>query len=562
MKENVVSVLKNALSEVGVSFDEKQIDDLIEIPPQVSMGDFAFPCFSLAKELKKSPQQIALDVRSYITKTPKGFSEVMTSGPYINFYLDKKKLAVNLINEVSEKGGAFGKVSKKQKTMIEFPSPNTNKPLHLGHLRNMSIGQSVSRILKFSGNEVVRANLTNDRGIHICQSMLGYQKWGDGQRPEDAGKKPDHFVGDYYVKFTQNSDEELEKEAQEMLKKWESGDKETYELWEIMRRWALKGHRETYNKFGIKVDKDYFESDIYSKGKELVEEGLEKGVFYKTENGSVAVDLSEEGLGEKILLRSDGTSVYMTQDLYLANLKFEEYDLDKSIYVVDYRQNYHFEALEAILRKLDKGSGGNIYHLSYGVLGLPEGKMSSRKGNVVGADDLIDEVQDLVRDSLKERGESENLEEKSLKIALASIKYMLLKVDSKKDTVFDPKESINFEGDTGPYMQYTYARASSILEKGGIPENWQVFDLEEKEIELLKKLYNFSEVVQKSYKKLDPSLVAHYSYELSQIFNEFYHECKVVGSEKEGFRLKLVEAFRQVLKNSLWLLGIEVMEKM
>lgn len=564
-----------ALKKEGVSLKKEEVERFIELPPSPEMGDYAFPCFFLAGKLKASPNEIALNVRGHIEDYPEEFEDIQTKGPYINFFLDRKAMALNLIKEIKSLGDNYGKsdlvVKSKDKisaknTMVEFPSPNTNKPLHLGHLRNMTIGESVSRILEFNGEKVIRANLNNDRGIHICKSMAAYEFYGNKATPKTSKEKSDHFVGKFYVMFNKKEKEnpKMELESHDLLLKWEQGDKEVINLWKIMNKWALDGFRETYSKFGIKHDVEFFESDIYKSGKEIVEKGLKDKILIKKEDGAIVADLSKEGFGEKVLLRADGTSIYMTQDLYLAKLKYEQYKVNKSIYVVGNEQDYHFQVLFTILKKLGFNFEG-LKHLSYGMVNLPEGRMKSREGTIVDADDLIQEVQELVKKELQSRDKLSDkiLQEKSLKIALAAIKYILLRVDTKKDMIFNPKESIDFEGDTGSYILYSYARASSILKKLKKPKKpSQLEELEDKEIALVKKLSDFKGIVLKSFNELNPSIIANYTYQLSQIFNEFYHACPVIGSEKESFRIDLVTSFRQILKNSLYLLGIEPLEKM
>jgi len=571
MKEVISSVLMPLIKKEGFSMKKEEIEKLIEIPPSIDMGDYAFPCFYLASKLKSPPSEIALRIRASIKKMPEGFKEVQTQGPYLNFFLDRKKVALNLLNEILSSKGSYGKFDSDYKgktTMIEFPSPNTNKPLHLGHLRNMTIGESVSRISEFAGEKVIRANLNNDRGIHICKSMAAYKFYGKKRKPNLKKQKSDHFVGDFYVmfnkKYKQNT--KLELESHRLLQKWEEQDKSVLALWRKMNKWALDGFKETYKKFQIKHDVEFFESEIYRSGKEIVMKGVQDGIFIKREDGSVMVDLKKEGFGEKILLRGDGTSIYMTQDLYLAKLKQKAYKIDKSIYVVGNEQNYHFQVLFTLLKKLGFNTD-ELKHLSYGMVNLPEGRMKSREGTIVDADDLIKEVQNLVKKELKSRDKlsKKQLEDKSLNIALAAIKYILLRVDTKKDMVFNPKESIDFEGETGPYLLYSYARACSILSKLKNKTSDSEKDLKEldyKEAELVKKLEDFKDIVKKSFIELNPSIIANYSYQLSKIFNEFYHACPVIGSEKQSFRVALVASFKEVLGKSLTLMGIEPMEKM
>ncbi|NCN51899.1 arginine--tRNA ligase [archaeon] len=567
MKERVIEILNDLIKKAGFKV-KTDFSNAVEIPKEYSNGDFAFPCFILSKELGIPPHHIAIRLREQMKELPNDFEEIQSAGPYLNFFVNRKNLAANLILEIEKEKENYGKLEKNEKTvMIEFPSPNTNKPLHLGHLRNMAIGESVSRIYEFMGNKVIRSNLNNDRGTHICKSMLAYKKWGKNETPEKKKIKPDHFVGDFYVKFNQKvkTNPELELEAQGMLKAWEEGDKETIELSKKMNSWALEGFEETYKKFGIKLDKEYFESKIYKEGKDIILEGLKKKVFKKTEDGAIIIDLTKEGLGEKVLLRSDGTSIYITQDIYLAKKKFEDFKLDESIYVTGNEQEYHFNVLFNILEKLKIANKEKLKHLSYGMVNLPEGRMKSREGTVVDADDLIDELQKLIREDLKKRTKLKKfeLDERSLIIALSALKYLLLKVDIRKNMVFNPNESISFEGDTGPYMEYSFARASSILRKvEKIPEATIPEKLEEKEIDLILKLNEFRDIVYSAYREVNPSLIANYSYKLAQTFNEFYHSCPVIGSDSEGFRLHLIESFRQILKNSLYLIGIDTVEEM
>jgi len=460
----------------------------------------------------------------------------------------------------------YGRLAQGKAVVVEYGSPNTNKPLHLGHLRNLAIGESVARLLEFSGNRVVRTSMNNDRGVHICKSMLAYQRFGNGVTPESAGKKSDHLIGDYYVLFSQKAkeDESLNQQAQEMLQRWESADPATMALWRTMRDWALRGFADTYRLVGIKFDKEYFESDIYTKGKEIVQDGLARGVFSKRDDGAVIVDLEGEGAGQKVLLRPDGTAVYIVQDLYLAGLKQTEFGFDRSIYVVGNEQDHHFKVLIAIFRKLGFAIAERIVHLSYGMVELPEGRMKSREGTVVDADELIEHTAELARAEVAGRYEvgGQELASRSLKIALAAIKYQLLKVDTAKNMIFDPKKAISFEGDTGPYLLYSYARASSILRKAGSTAAAEIADVNEHEARLIKRLGLFAQTVSQATEKLSPSVLAGYAFGLAQTFNEFYHECPVLKSEQEAFRLELVQATRKVLGECVRLLGIDVIEEM
>jgi len=554
MKEEVIKLVSKQ-----IKLKSEEIDKLIEIPSNPEMGDYAFPCFILAKTLKKNPVNIAEDLAKTI-KPKAPIESIEAKGPYLNFFINKKEFT----KEAIKNAGKIEKISK-EKIIIEFPSPNTNKPLHLGHLRNMSLGESVARILESKGNKVIRTNLNNDRGVHICQSMLVYKELSKIKTPN---KKSDHFVGDLYVLFNKKAkkNEKLKEKAQEMLQKWEAGDKETIALWKKMNKWAIDGFKETYKTFGIKPDENYNESEIYTKGKEIIDKGLKKGIFEKRKDGAIIINLEKEGLGEKVVLRSDGTSVYITQDLYLAELKNKKYNPDKSIYVVANEQDYHFKVLFSIIKKLGLKSANSLYHLSYGLVNLPEGRMKSREGTVVDADDLIKETQELVKANLKEKSEKKlsekELEDRSLKISLGAIKYFLLKIEAVKGTIFNPKESLSFEGDTGPYLQYSYARASSILRKSKKKPELKIKKIQDSEFKLIKKISELEEVVDRSIKQLNPSFIAHYAYQLSQTFNEFYHANKVIGTDEEEFRLKLIDAFRTTLKQSLSLLGIDVLEEM
>lgn len=573
MKPLIAKLLKEAIEGLNENVELKmeEIEKLIEIPPSAEMGDFAFPCFLLASRIKENPNDIALELREEIGELDDAnkFEDIQTNGPYINFFVDRVALALNLLKQIETEKDVFGKqLPTQEKIMVEFVSPNTNKPLHIGHLRNMALGESVSRILEFSGKNVIRACLFNDRGVHICKSLLAYQKWGKNSKP-DKKTKPDHFVGKYYVLFGKKAEKkkELEEEAQLCLQEWELGNKPIIDTWKKMNTWAYAGFDQTLDKLKIHFDKKYYESETYTKGKEIVLEGIKKKTFQQRKDNAVIINLEKEGLGEKVLIRPDGTSVYITQDLYLAQLKEKEYNLNGSIYVVGNEQSYHFNVLFTILKKLGFKSASNLRHLSYGMVRLPEGKIKSREGTEgITADEVFDKVQKIATKGLekKEKLPKKELEKRSLIIVNAAIKYFLLKVDSNKNMIFNPKESVNFEGDTGPYLQYSYARASSIIKKvnkNKIKDS-ELTELELKEIELVKKLSEFPEIVSKSYNLLNPSVIANYSYQLAQIFNEFYHECPVLKSEKEFFRLMLVESFRQVLKNSLFLLGIEVLEKM
>jgi arginyl-tRNA synthetase len=581
MKETIINILKTE-----TKLKREEIENLIEIPPNPKMGDYAFPCFSLAKKLKKSPLEIAQDLTKELIKDEtKEIQSIESKGPYVNFFVNKPLLANKVLKETKKKGWGTLKLDKKR-IGIEYPAPNTNKPLHVGHLRNMAIGEAITRIEEGVGNKVLHLNLYNDRGVLISKSMIGYEKYGKNKTPKSENIKGDKFVGNFYVKFSKESakDPKLEKEAQEKLKLWENNDPETLKLWKQMNNWAYKGMQETFDKFGLsKIDKNYYESELYKEGKEIIKDGLKRKVFQKKEDGAIFIDLTNEGLGEKIVLRSDKTSIYITQDLYLAEKKIKDFNLDSSYYIVGNDQLYHFKALFTILKKL--GIKKDLHHFPYGMVALPSGKMKSREGTAPTADDLIEQTQEIAKKGLIERStklSKKETEERSLKIALAAIKYTLLKVDINKQLIFNPNEALAFEGDTGPYLLYSYARASSITRKANAfsPKSRlgsdsdsrdtskarnkviKIIDLKESEIELIKKIDSFPDLIESAHKHLAPNLIANYSYELSKQFNEFYHNCPVIGGIEEGFRLALVESFRTTLKKALNLLGIETLEEM
>jgi len=565
-------MFKEAKKEILKILKEIDVNDVtIEEPPDPSLGDLAFPCFSLAKELKKSPGEVSKEIAQKI-KIPRDslIRKVEVAGPYLNFFLDNEKFAGYVINNIKKLGERFGHsgIGKGKKVMIEYPAPNTNKPLHLGHMRNMAIGEAVSRLFEMLGFKVFRVNLHNDRGIHICKSMLAYKKWGSGAEPN---KKPDHFVGDFYVLFSQNvkDNPELEEEAREMLRKWEEGDKEVRELWKKMNTLAEKGFEETYKRFGVKFDKIYRESETYKKGKEMVLEGLKKGVFQRDETGAIFFDMTKYGMDKKVLIRSDGTTLYITQDIYLAYLKYNEFKIDKSIYVVGNEQNYHFDVLFKILdelKKLGYEFAPENYHLSYGMVFLPSGKMKSREGTVVDADNFMDEIEEMAMVEIKKRNkiDDEKLGKLSRKISLGAIKFFLLKYDERKDFVFNPEESLSFEGETGPYLQYSLVRAKKILEKSEESSFGNLKFSEPEEFELIKKISNFPEIVENTALKYKPHLLANYSYELASLFSKFYEKCPVLQADEpfKNSRLALVWAFMQTMKNCLKLLGIDEVDMM
>jgi arginyl-tRNA synthetase len=581
--------IKELLNKAGV----RKGEIVLEIPPNSEMGDYAFPCFGLALEKKENPAKLASElakrIDGWLAETKReesGIDKVEARGAYVNFFVNKKKLSESAIKEVLSGGGDGGDMGgegkkrkwgeikgqkKKGKIIIELVEPNTNKPLHLGHLRNAFLGMSVANILKSLGWRVIKTNLVNDRGVHICKSMLAYSKWGNGKTPASEKVKSDHFVGDYYVLFSKKAKEResLEEEALEMLRKWEEGDKKIVSLWKKMNSWALKGMTETYEKIGLTYDKEYYESQLYQQGKTIVLDGVRRGLFKKDEDGSVYADLEE--LGKKVLLRADGTAIYITQDIYLAKLKFEQHNPEKSIYVVGNEQDYHFRALFRILEILGFEHAKDCYHLSYGMVNLPEGKMKSREGVVVDADNIIEEVIDIAREEVGKRYsglEKGKVERRAKEIGMAGLRFYLLKTDPKRDITYNPKESISFDGDTGPYVQYSYARIKSILRKNKESKKSEKVNYEllkkEEEIELIKKISSFKEVVLKAGEEYKPNLLCDYLLDLCHKFNRFYDRCPILKSEDNVMkaRMELIKAIAQILKDGLKLLGIKVLEKM
>ncbi len=559
-------------------------------------GDYTVVTFPLLRFSKKSPEQTGEELGKYLTENIdklksfnviKGFLNLELSQ---NFWMDKFKNAAN-----DEHFGINLPDENAETVLVEYSSPNTNKPLHLGHIRNNLLGYSISKIMEANNNKVIKTNIVNDRGIHICKSMLAWQKWGNGETPETSGMKGDFLVGKYYVKFDQEykkeikqlvekgkSKEEAEQEAsliqeaREMLRKWEAGDNEVVNLWKKMNNWVYDGFDITYKKLGVDFDKIYYESDTYKIGKKLVLEGLEKGKLIKEADGSVWADLTDKGLDKKILLRSDGTSVYMTQDIGTAYLRYTDYQFDKHIYVVGNEQDYHFKVLKIVLEELGFSWAKNIQHLSYGMVELPEGKMKSREGTVVDADDLIANMVDTARQISQELGKLDGLSNDEIEkiihtIALGALKYFLLKVDPKKNMVFNPKESIDFNGNTGPFIQYTYARIQSLARKAA-ERNLQAKNyreealmLDNKEIQLIKSINKFESIVNEAGENQNPAIIANYVYELVKEYNQFYHDFSILKEENEdlkGFRLQLSILTGRVIKQAMALLGIDVPEKM
>lgn len=558
-------------------------------------GNLTLIIFPLLKISKKDIEQTAMEIGEYLLKNQsiiigynaiKGFLNLTLSSTYwIN--------SLNTIHRTKNYG--MKKITNNSPLiMIEYSSPNTNKPLHLGHIRNILLGYSISEILKATGNQIVKTNIVNDRGIHICKSMLAWKKWGNGETPNSSGKKGDHLIGEYYVKFNQEYKKEIltmeasgltpkeaeEKsllmfEAREMLRKWETGDPETIHLWKITNNWVHIGFKETYKTLGVDFDKIYYESQTYLEGKKKILEGFEKGIFYKKEDGSIWANLASNGLGEKLLLRSDGTSVYITQDIGTAKLRFDDYSINKMIYIAGNEQNYHFQALSLLLDKLGFEFSKNLIHFSYGMVELPEGKMKSREGTVVDADDLIEEMIQTAKEISNKLGKLGKCTDKETNevykiISMGALKYFILKVDPRKNMTFNPKESIDFNGNTGPFIQYTYARIKSILKKSNIKIqciksiSTNIF-LNEKEKNIIQLLSDFPTIVQEAADNFDPSIIANYTFCIAKEYNQFYHNYSILKEENEDiqkFRLILSYNTSKIIKMSFKLLGISVPERM
>ena len=555
-------------------------------------GDFTLVTFPLLKLSRKSPEATANEIGEHIVANTPQISSFNVIKGFLNLVLAPAFWA-ECFKEIAAAEN-YGDAAPSGRTiMIEYSSPNTNKPLHLGHIRNNLLGYSVAQILKANGHNVIKVNLVNDRGIHICKSMLAWQLYGEGETPASSGMKGDHLVGKYYVEFDKHykaqikelvaegmSEDEAKKkapimlQAQEMLRKWEAKDKEVYDLWQTMNGWVYDGFDVTYKALGVDFDKVYYESQTYLLGKSLVQEGLDKGVFFRKEDNSVWIDLAADGLDQKLLLRGDGTSVYMTQDLGTALSRFEENKLDDMIYVVGNEQNYHFQVLKLVLKKLGYEWSDNIYHLSYGMVELPEGMMKSREGTVVDADDLIADMVSTAREMSNELGKLEGCSEEEAAnvcrmVGLGALKYFILKVDPKKTMLFDPRESIDFNGNTGPFIQYTHARICSVLRKAaeaGIDySSCGEVELLAEEIELIKSLAELPAVVAAAGENFAPSMIAAYAYELAKSFNGYYHDHSILREEdeaKRAMRLQLASVVAQVIRKSMSLLGIEVPERM
>jgi len=559
------------------------------------VGDVTIVVFPFLRYSKKSPELTAEELGTYFQDNVSIVEDFNVIKGFLNLVIDEDYW-LGILSEVYSDGtfGTTPVTDDSELMMVEYSSPNTNKPLHLGHIRNNLLGFSIAEIAKANGKKVVKTNIVNDRGIHICKSMYAWQQWGNGKNPEESGMKGDHLVGEFYVEFDKHykaeiaelvekgiSKEEAENQApsiiaaRELLRKWEAKDAETVELWKTMNGWVYEGFDVTYKNLGVDFDKIYYESDTYLVGKEEVLRGLEDGVFYRKEDSSVWADLSNEGLDQKILLRSDGTSVYMTQDIGTAKMRFNDYSIDKMVYVVGNEQNYHFQVLAILLDKLGFEWGKDLYHFSYGMVELPSGKMKSREGTVVDADDLMDAMTEVARNMSKELGKLESLsgdeaEQTFRMIALGALKYFILKVDPRKNMMFNPEESIDFNGNTGPFIQYTYARIQSVLRKAEekqveINPQIKVAKLSEKEKELLKRLSLYPSVVKEAGDNYSPAVIANYCYELVKEFNQFYHDHSILGVDDldvMNFRLVIASAVGKVVKNGMALLGVEMPERM
>ena len=558
-------------------------------------GNLTIVVFPFLKASKKSPEMTATEIGDYLVAKCDAVKTFNVIKGFLNITIEPK-FWLHVFSDINaqENYGFKKETPESELVMIEYSSPNTNKPLHLGHVRNNLLGYSLSRILKANGYKIVKTNIVNDRGIHICKSMLAWQKWGNGVTPESCGKKGDHLIGDFYVAFDKHYKAELAEleakgmtkeeaeaasplmqEARAMLRRWEAGDTEVRELWATMNSWVYAGFDETYKRMGVDFDKIYYESQTYLEGKEKVLEGLEKGIMYRKEDNSVWADLTADGLDHKLLLRSDGTSVYMTQDIGTAKLRYQDYPIDKMIYVVGNEQKYHFQVLSLLLDKLGFKWGKDLVHFSYGMVELPEGKMKSREGTVVDADDLMDEMVATAKQTSAELGKldgctKEEADKISEIIGLGALKYFILKVDPRKNMTFNPKESIDFNGNTGPFIQYTYARIQSVMRKAaaeGISFNFNAdnFEPNDKEIALIQRIADFAEVVSEAGKTYSPALVANYAYELVKEYNQFYHDYQIMKETNEdirSFRLALSKVVGNTIQHAFWMLGIDVPERM
>lgn len=587
LKQKTSEILSNAIQEL-YNYSPERLE--IQNTRKEFEGQYTLVTFPLIKELKKNPEILGQEIGNHLLSQNliSGFNVVKG---FLNLSFPSSYWTDNI--EIFSTDADFGKVKNNpsaRSVMVEYSSPNTNKPIHLGHIRNNLLGYSIAQIFEAAGNKVQKIQIINDRGIHICKSMLAWEKFGNGETPENSGIKGDHLVGKYYVEFDKHyrdqikeliakgqSEEEAKKnaplflEAQEMLRQWESGDAHVRELWAKMNGWVYDGFEKTYQRLGVHFDHYQYESNTYLLGKDLIQKGLDMGVFYQKEDGSVWIDLTAEGLDEKLVLRSDGTSVYITQDLGTAVERFETFDIDKLIYVVGNEQDYHFKVLFLILQKLGYDWANSLEHLSYGMVNLPDGKMKSREGTVVDADDLMEQMYQTAKEISSELGKLDDYTEEEKNrlyeiIGMGALKYFILKVDPKKGILFDPKESVDFNGNTGPFIQYAYARIQSLLRK----EQPKPFDpsgieLNEAEIEIIRHLHNYEETIVKAAQELSPALIANYTYELVKLFNFFYQNTPILKVENENlksFRIALSKWVSNVIASSLHLLGIQSPEKM
>lgn len=593
---SIDSIIQEAVARAVASLYGIEAD-AASIVPQATRkefeGNLTIVVFPWVKAARKAPEAVGKEIGDWLTANEPAVKGYNVVKGFLNIVIEPTYFTAMLRHMAADSDFGFRKAGADSPlAMVEYSSPNTNKPLHLGHMRNNLLGYSLSRILSACGNRVVKTNIVNDRGIHICKSMLAWQKWGEGVTPEKAGKKGDHLIGDFYVLFDKHYKEEVKalvaggmgeeeaknaaplmQEAREMLRRWEQKDPEVRALWAMMNEWVYAGFDETYKRLGVDFDKIYHESETYLEGKDKVLEGLEKGIMYRKEDGSVWADLTDAGLDHKLLLRSDGTSVYMTQDIGTAKLRYQDFPIDKMIYVVGNEQNYHFQVLSLLLDRLGFKWGKDLVHFSYGMVELPEGKMKSREGTVVDADDLMDEMIQGAREVSNERGRGDMSPEEADEVArivgMGALKYFLLKVDPRKNMTFNPKESIDFNGNTGPFIQYTYARIRSVLRKAaesGIAiEGYDTVEPNEKETSLIQHLADFPALVAEAGRSYSPALVANYVYELVKEYNQFYHDCTILNEPDtavRAMRLALSALTADVVRRGMWLLGIEVPEHM
>lgn len=603
IEQQIITTAQQAVKTLyGQEVPEKMVQ--LQKTKREFEGNLTLVVFPFLKISRKKPEDTAQDLGEYIKQNCDAIADFNVVKGFLNLVIDSKAW-IGLLNEMNSnpKFGEKPVTENSPLVMIEYSSPNTNKPLHLGHVRNNLLGWSLAQIMEANGNRVIKTNIVNDRGIHICKSMLAWLKFGNGETPETSGKKGDHLIGDYYVAFDKHYREEvaelkakyvaegmdeeaatekakaeapLIKEAHEMLVKWENNDPEVRALWKKMNDWVYAGFDETYKALGVGFDKIYYESNTYLVGKKKVEEGLAKGLFFRKPDNSVWADLTDEGLDQKLLLRADGTSVYMTQDIGTAEMRFADYPIDKMIYVVGNEQNYHFQVLSILLDRLGFKWGKELVHFSYGMVELPNGKMKSREGTVVDADELIEAMVDDALKTSEELGKFKDISEEERReiarvVGLGALKYFILKVDARKNMLFNPEESIDFNGNTGPFIQYTYARIRSILRKAEaegitIPASLEAnMPLNEKEIELIQKIGEFGAAVEQAGKDYSPSGIANYCYELTKAFNQFYHDYSILGAdtkEEKLVRLVLAANVAKTLRNGMALLGIEVPERM